>query len=71
MAVIIYTDQLDLIRKVVQALNSRKAEQMVIRGEGIDFVWPPRAPNLPMSLLEIMPASTYVILRGNTITIVP
>ncbi|AEA12152.1 hypothetical protein TUZN_0660 [Thermoproteus uzoniensis 768-20] len=68
---IVYTDQLDLLRKVLQILGAKRAEPLVIRGEGVDFVWPPRAPDLPIDLLEIMPTGTYVILRGNTITLVP
>ncbi len=68
---IVYTDQLDRLRKVVQMLAVRRAEPLVIRGENVDFIWPPSAPSLPLDILEVMPASTYVILKGNTITIVP
>ncbi|MEL9989785.1 MAG: hypothetical protein QXP98_04535 [Thermoproteus sp.] len=68
---IIYTDQLDQLKKVVQSLAIKRAEPLVIKGEKVDLIWPPRRPELPLDILEIMPSGAYVILKGNTITIVP
>lgn len=68
---IIYTDQLDRLREIIQKLAVKRAEPLVIRGENIDFVWPPSAPQLPLDLLDIMPPNTYVILKGDTITVIP
>ncbi|MEZ0248911.1 MAG: hypothetical protein ABWJ97_06530 [Thermoproteus sp.] len=68
---IVYTDQLDQLKKVVQSLTVKRAEPLVIKGEKVDLIWPPRTPELPLDILEVMPSGAYVILKGNTITIVP
>ncbi len=68
---IIYTDKLNQLREVIQQLAIKRAAPLVIKGENVDFVWPPSAPQLPLDILDVMPPNTYVILKNNTITIIP
>lgn len=68
---LIFVDQLDAIIKVAKEIKGGGVEPVVIKGERVDFVWPPQPPSLPLDLLRFMPRGSYVIIRGNTITIVP
>ncbi|MBP1448922.1 MAG: hypothetical protein JZD41_02730 [Thermoproteus sp.] len=68
---IIFTDQMEEIYKIGRTLASRRIEPVVIKGERVDYIWPPQVPSLPFDLLRIMPRSSYVIIRGNILTIVP
>lgn len=68
---IIFTDQMEEIYKIGRTLASRRIEPVVIKGERVDYIWPPQVPSLPVDLLRIMPRGSYVIIRGNILTIVP